>query len=569
MPRPVRPSRPRAAATAVAVLCVAAGCVAAAGRDAGAQTPTLPARSADGYVTLRGADTVVFERVARDAAGETVSEVRLGRAAGANAGVRLRTRTTARPDGATARVDAEVTPPGVAGPPQRVSIVFGPGDSATVRAGDGPPQRVAATAGAVAFTEFSLVPFEHLVRRARALGGAVGRPVSVPVLIGARTLPAAVSFPVADSALVTVGAVTVRLAVTADGRALGFVVPAQRARAVRVDPASVRVDPASVRADAGAASPVDYAAPPGAPYTAEAVRVATPGGFTLAGTLTLPGGAGPARRAPVVVTITGSGPQDRDGGMGVLPGYRPFAQLADTLARRGIGVLRLDDRGVGASGGAATLATFTTRDVAADVRAALAWLRTVPEVDAARVALLGHSEGGVVGPMVAADDPAVAAVVVMAGPSRPGREVSGYQQREAIARAMPGAPPAAVTRAYEANQPGVRDALAASAWLRFWWDHDPLPAARRVRAPVLVLQGATDRQVPAAHAAELADAVRAGGNRDVTVRVFPATNHLFVADTAGAGDAAGYRALPSLAVRPEVLGAAADWLAARLRAGAR
>lgn len=563
MPHPTRPARAHAAALAVVTACAAG----TAGPTGAQPRPTpAPAPSADGYVTLRGADTVAVERVTRDAAGGTTSELRLAGASGA-AGLRLRTRTTSRPDGATTHVDAEVTPPGAGAPAQRVRIAFGPGDSATVRAGDGAPQRVPAAAGVVAYTELSMVSFEHIVRRARSLGGAAGRPATVPVLLGARTLPATVAFPGGDSVLVTIGPATVRLAVGADGRAIGLTVPAQGVRTVRVAAATVHADAAAASGATPDAVPVSYAAPAGAPYTAEEVRVPTPGGFALAGTLTLPAGAGPGARAPVVVTITGSGPQDRDGGMAVLPGYRPFAQFADTLARRGIGVLRLDDRGVGASGGGATLAAATTRDVADDVRAALAWLRSVPEVDPARLALLGHSEGGLAAPMVAADSALVAAVVVMAGPSRPGRELSAYQQREAIARGMPGATPADVARAYDANQAGVHHALAASAWLRFWWDYDPLPAARRVRAPVLVLQGATDRQVPAAQAAELADAVRAGGNRDVTARVFPATNHLFVADAVGAGDAAGYRALPSLAVRPEVLGAAADWLAVRLRAG--
>lgn len=207
---------------------------------------SAPAAVPDGYVTLRGTDTVAVERVTRDAAGGATSELRLGSASGA-LGLRLRTRTESRADGATARVDAEVTPPGATSAAQRVSIVFGPGDSATVRAGDRPPQRVAAVPGAVAYTELSMVSFEHIVRRARALGGQAGRPATVPVLLGARTLPATVAFPGADSVLVTIGPATVRLAIGADGRALGLVVPAQGVH-------TVRVDASAVRADAGAAA---------------------------------------------------------------------------------------------------------------------------------------------------------------------------------------------------------------------------------------------------------------------------------------------------------------------------
>jgi dipeptidyl aminopeptidase/acylaminoacyl peptidase len=98
-------------------------------------------------------------------------------------------------------------------------------------------------------------------------------------------------------------------------------------------------------------------------------------------------------------------------------------------------------------------------------------------------------------------------------------------------------------------------------WMKFFAGYDPAEAARRVKTPVLILQGMTDRQVPPSEADKLAAAFRAGGNRDVTVRFFPATNHLFVADPVGSFE---YAKLPSLHVRPEVLGAVADWLSAHL-----
>ena len=119
----------------------------------------------------------------------------------------------------------------------------------------------------------------------------------------------------------------------------------------------------------------DYSAPADAPYIAEEVVVKTPAGHTLAGTLTLPKNA--SRRHPVsaIVTITGSGPQDRDENIG-LPGFRPFRQIAESLARRGIAVLRMDDRGTGASGG--TFKGSTSADFAEDARAGLAYLRSGP-----------------------------------------------------------------------------------------------------------------------------------------------------------------------------------------------
>jgi len=304
----------------------------------------------------------------------------------------------------------------------------------------------------------------------------------------------------------------------------------------------------------------DYSAPAGAPYTAEEVTVRTPAGHVLTGTLTLPAGAG--RPLPAVVLASGSGPQDRDGASAAIPGYRPFRQIADTLSRRGIAVLRLDDRGVGGSGGVAP--NVTTARFAEDLRAAVAYLRTRQEIAPERIGLVGHSEGGVTAPMVAATDPRIRAVALLAGTSRPGREVSLYQNR-ALLDAVPELTPAQ-RDSIMATVPAQIDSIAGtSAWLRFWFVYDPLPTVRLVRAPVLVLQGATDRQVPEAHARELAGALRAAGNRDVTLRVFPAVNHLFLADPEGTANVQRYAALPSKDVPPAVLGVLADWLAAKLR----
>jgi hypothetical protein len=116
----------------------------------------------------------------------------------------------------------------------------------------------------------------------------------------------------------------------------------------------------------------------------------------------------------------------------------------------------------------------------------------------------------------------------------------------------------------------MRDARAklesqTAPWMKFFLAYDPAPALRQVKAPVLVIQGATDRQITADQAEKIAAFVREGGNRDVTVKMFPATNHLFVPDSSG--DPAQYDHLKSNKVRPEVLGAVADWLAVKLAAG--
>src|SRR5205085_9725332 len=118
---------------------------------------------------------------------------------------------------------------------------------------------------------------------------------------------------------------------------------------------------------------------------AENVTVQTAEGHTLAGTLTLPKSASASRRVAAIVTITGSGPQDRDEAIG-LPGYRPFRQLADSLARRGIATLRMDDRGTGASGG--TFKGATSLQFGHVIRAGLDYLLTGPEHDAGRLVIV-------------------------------------------------------------------------------------------------------------------------------------------------------------------------------------
>lgn len=518
------------------------------------------------FVTLHGTDTAVVERIEQDADGTVTSRLVFRAGAGPASGGRLVAAFVPGPDARVRRITLDAMPPEAGAPAQHATMVFeGHGDSAQVSAGTSPPQIFAVAPGTLPYVNRSIADYELILRRARALALAApgAAPASIPLFMGPRApdLTATVTRLAGDSAVLSLGGsgagVELRFRTTSDDRILGMRVPARGLVTETADPRAV-----SALFAPAAAPPPSYAAPAGAPYTAEEVRVPTPGGFALAGTLTRPTGVrGPV---PVVVTITGSGPQDRDEYLG-LPGYRPFRQLADSLGRRGIAVLRLDDRGVGASGG--TFEGATSRDFADDVRAALAYLRTRAaergDVDPRRLALLGHSEGGMIAPMVAADDPSVAALVLMAGPAYTGQRIAEFQQRDAIAARFPSASRDSV---YAANQAGVRAALARSPWTRYWWTYDPLATARRVRAPVLILQGATDRQVTPEQADTLAAALRAGGDRDVTVRVFPTTDHLFLADPSGAP--AGYAALPSKAVRPEVLGAVADWLAAHLAPGA-
>ena len=175
---------------------------------------------------------------------------------------------------------------------------------------------------------------------------------------------------------------------------------------------------------------------------------------------------------PVVVSITGSGAQDRDEYISIVPGgYRLFRQVADTLGRRGVAMLRLDDRGYGESGG--NFAAATSRDFADDVRAALAYLRTRPELDAQRIFLVGHSEGGMVAPMVALEEEGVAGLVLMAGPARTGRQILEFQTRYAYEHdtTLTATARAAALAALPVQ---VDSILRSSAWLRFFGSHDPL-----------------------------------------------------------------------------------------------
>jgi alpha-beta hydrolase superfamily lysophospholipase len=304
----------------------------------------------------------------------------------------------------------------------------------------------------------------------------------------------------------------------------------------------------------------DYSAPADAPYIAEEVTVMTPAGHTLAGTLTLPKGASRTQPVSAIVTVTGSGPQDRDENIG-LPGFRPFRQIADSLARRGIATLRMDDRGTGASGG--TFKGSTTADFAEDVRAGLAYLRTRPEIRADRLAVLGHSEGALIAPMVADKEPTVRAIVLLAGIAQPGRTALHFQLKNQIEHNAKLTP--VMRDAQIAEIPKRMEAMmAADPWMKFFLTYDPAPTMRRVKTPVLILTGARDQQAVPEEVALQEAAFKEGGNKDVTARVLPDLNHLFVQDTDGFPG--NYAKLPApLMMRADVVEMIGDWLVQRLR----
>jgi alpha-beta hydrolase superfamily lysophospholipase len=304
----------------------------------------------------------------------------------------------------------------------------------------------------------------------------------------------------------------------------------------------------------------DYSAPANAPYTAEDVVVKTPAGHTLAGTLTLPKSASRTKPVSAIVTVTGSGPQDRDENIG-LPGFQPFRQLADSLARRGIAVLRMDDRGTGSSGG--TFKGSTSADFAEDVRAGLAYLRTRPEIRSDRLGVLGHSEGAIIAPMVAEKEPTLRAIVLLAGIAQPGRTALHFQMKNQVEKNTKLTPE--MRNSQIAEIPKRIDAMmAADPWMKFFITYDPATTMRRVKTPVLILTGSRDQQAVPEEVAMMEAAFKEGGNKDVTARVLPDINHLFVQDTDGFPG--NYAKLPPpVMMRSDVVEMITDWLAKRLR----
>ena len=347
----------------------------------------------------------------------------------------------------------------------------------------------------------------------------------------------------ADSAILSLGGVALRLQLDARGRILHGAVPAQNVTIERVAGTLQR----------GAAAPPDYSAPADAAYTAEHVVVRSSEGHSLAGTLTLPKAR--AGRIPAVITISGSGAQERDEVLPGVRGYRPFRELAEALAARGVAMLRYDDRGFGASTGVYN--TATSQDFANDTRAMVAYLRSRPEIDADRIFLVGHSEGGLIAPLVAAEDPRLAGIALLAGPAYTGRRIVAYQNRNAIEQ-LPGRTPAQRDSLYAVAVASLDSIAAQQPWFRFFLEHDPLPVIASVRQPVLIVHGQTDRQVTAEQAGLLADALRKAGNNRVAVHVLPEVNHLFLADPVG--NVAGYSSLPTRTLVPQLLRIVTDWI---------
>ncbi len=353
------------------------------------------------------------------------------------------------------------------------------------------------------------------------------------------------------------------------------------------------------RAEPGAAEPAAHEAQP---YVEEEVSFRS-GAISLAGTLTLPHGEGPH---PAAVMITGSGAQNRDE---ELFGFKPFRIIADYLTRHGIAVLRCDDRGVGGSTG--NVLQATSEDLAGDVLAGVGLLEARSDIDPRRIGLIGHSEGGIIAPIVATQSSDIAFIVLLAGTAVTGERIL-LAQGEAILRAN-GATEARLQAQRETQQQifavvrsgtgmeqlaaDLREQIRASVdslpagqraaitdvdafvnsrlagqldmiqspWFRFFLDYDPAVTLEQVTVPVLALFGELDLQVPpAVNRAPLTRALERGGNDAVTIRVFPRANHLFL--TAETGSPNEYPTMDKEFV-PGFLEEMTDWILQRAARG--
>lgn len=290
------------------------------------------------------------------------------------------------------------------------------------------------------------------------------------------------------------------------------------------------------------------------PYDQEEVSFPNPEakGVKLAGTLTKPKEGDPP--FGTVLLISGPGPHDRDETMA---GHKPFLVLADYLTRRGLAVLRVDDRGTGKSTG--DFEESTTQDFASDAEASVRYLLTRSEVNRKHVGLIGHGEGAIIAPMVAVKMPDVSFIVLLAGTAVTGDQVLIAQtERAEKAAHIPdeqiSADKRIGTAVYKAAREGKRSVdireddqpfagpwkrqlgHLRSPWTRFFLSYDPAPTLEKVKCPVLALDGSKDMQLdPEQNIAAMKAAFARGGNTDVTIQLLPGLNYMFQTANTGLG----------------------------------
>ena len=328
------------------------------------------------------------------------------------------------------------------------------------------------------------------------------------------------------------------------------------------------------------------------PYAAEDVTFRNSiESFDLAGTLTMPEGTGPF---PAVVLISGSGPQDRDE---TLLGHKPFLVIADHLTRNGIAVLRYDDRGVGKSKG--NMMNATSMSLAGDAEAAVTYLLSRPEIDKKMIGLAGHSEGGLIAPIVASRNDNIAFLVSLAGPGVKGYDIIIRQTRDI--QMASGIPEKDIEETIKTNgklfemvmaeadqrkvaknamewynkeldgkgvSPEERKTMMTqftqallsvnNPWFRYFLAAEPAEFWSKVKVPVLALNGEKDLQVSAeVNLPAIKTSLKKAKNRKVTIKSMPGLNHLFQHCTTGSP--AEYASIEET-ISPEVLQIITDWI---------
>ena len=350
------------------------------------------------------------------------------------------------------------------------------------------------------------------------------------------------------------------------------------------------------------------------PYRSDSVEYDNIGGTVhLSATLTRPparagmgagtkagtGEKGINKKYPVAILITGSGQQDRDE---TLFEHKPFAVIADYLTRRGIAVLRVDDRGKGESAG--DLRKATTSDFADDVLTSIRYLKTRNDIDTSRIGLIGHSEGGLIAPIVYSRWPHIHYMILLAGPGVPGSAIMFRQQTDLLRKVSQSVydaycplvsekmkilndhygDPDSVTlsllkASYNRWKAGLSEGIADTLrvknvsdamygfqvavelrpWLRYFYHTDPAFFLQQVKCPVLALNGSKDVQVDAEqNIPAIRAALLKGGNTNVEAMIVPGLNHLF--QHAVTGDISEY-ALIEESFAPEVLERMGEWIA--------
>lgn len=313
--------------------------------------------------------------------------------------------------------------------------------------------------------------------------------------------------------------------------------------------------------------------------------------ITLAGTFTYP----KTKNFPVVILISGSGQQDRNA---EIFGHKPFWVIADYLTRNGVGVLRIDDRGVGKSGGDPS--TSTSLNFASDIEAAFQFLKKNPIVNAKKIGLIGHSEGGMIAPIVAAKNPSFQFIVLLAAPGIPCDELlleqsyligksSGMNETDLLETKKINQQIYTVVKSEKSNEVALAELESIffnmykedtafntleekdkktvvqqqispllTPWYRYFIRYRPEVNLEKITCPVLVLNGEKDLQVPPQTNVEgIKKALLKAKNKSVTTKVYPNLNHLF--QECKTGSVEEYATIEQT-FSPQVLQDIKDWI---------